>query len=112
MRRTPIHIAILAALALPAVAQAQQSEAKTLDTMIVTGTRVADRTVAESQSPIDVITPEVLQATAEGGTTATIAARLFLSEGTVRNHISAAIGKLGVANRAEAVRTASENGWI
>ena len=64
MRRTPIHIAILAALALPVVAQAQQaSEAKTLDTMIVTGTRVADRTLAESQSPIDVITPEALQAT-------------------------------------------------
>ena len=64
MRRTPIHVAILAALALPVVAQAQQaSEAKTLDTMIVTGTRVADRTLAESQSPIDVITPEALQAT-------------------------------------------------
>ena len=41
-----------------------------------------------------------------------IAGRLFLSEGTVRNHVSAAIGKLGVANRAEAVRTASDNGWI
>ncbi len=64
MRRTPIHIAIMAALLLPAAAHAQQSsEAKTLDTMIVTGTRVADRTLAESQSPIDVITPEVLQAT-------------------------------------------------
>ena len=43
---------------------------------------------------------------------AVIAGRLFLSEGTVRNHVSAAIGKLGVANRAEAVRTASDNGWI
>jgi two-component system response regulator DesR len=54
----------------------------------------------------------VLQAAAAGGSTAAIAARLFLSEGTVRNHVSAAIGKLGVGNRAEAVRSASDNGWI
>ena len=60
MRRSTIHLAILAALA-PGLVQAQDT--KTLDTMIVTGTRVSDRTVAESQSPIDVITPEVLQAT-------------------------------------------------
>ncbi|WP_147505769.1 TonB-dependent receptor plug domain-containing protein, partial [Acinetobacter baumannii] len=49
----------------PFVAAAQQAgtAANTLDTVIVTGTRVADRTVADSQSPIDIITPEVLQST-------------------------------------------------
>ena len=50
-------------------AQAQQSEApasRTLDTVIVTGTRVAERTVAQSQSPIDIITPEALAATGTG----------------------------------------------
>ena len=35
-----------------------------------------------------------------------------LSEGTVRNHLSAAMGKLGAATRAEAVRVATENGWL
>jgi two-component system response regulator DesR len=43
---------------------------------------------------------------------ATVAGRLFLSEGTVRNHLSAAIGKTGAANRAEAVRIAEESGWL
>jgi two-component system response regulator DesR len=43
---------------------------------------------------------------------AVIARRLFLSEGTVRNHLSAAIGKTGAANRAEAARIADGNGWL
>ncbi|HWU70926.1 MAG TPA: TonB-dependent receptor, partial [Pseudoxanthomonas sp.] len=62
---SPLAAAILLSLASPAFAQdAPKAEgAKTLDTLIVTGTHVADRTVAESQSPIDIITPEALQAT-------------------------------------------------
>ena len=62
---SPLTFAISLALVAPAVS-AQESapaEARTLDTLIVTGTRVSDRTVAESQSPIDIITPEALQAT-------------------------------------------------
>ena len=43
---------------------------------------------------------------------AVIAGRLFLSSGTVRNHLSSAIGKTGAANRAEAVRLADGNGWL
>ena len=59
-----VAIAIaLGASTLPALAQ---TAANTLDTVIVTGTRVADRTVAESQSPIDIITPEALQSTGTG----------------------------------------------
>ncbi|WP_222565719.1 TonB-dependent receptor plug domain-containing protein [Novilysobacter antarcticus] len=63
-RRLPLAIAL--AIAAP-VAFAQTApaskDATTLDQIIVTGTRVSDRTVAESQSPIDIITPEILQAT-------------------------------------------------
>jgi two-component system, NarL family, response regulator DesR len=43
---------------------------------------------------------------------AEIAARLFLSEGTVRNHLSSAIQKLGARNRIEAVRIAERNGRL
>ena len=41
-----------------------------------------------------------------------LAAVLHLSEGTVRNHLSAAIGKTGARTRAEAVRIASDHGWL
>ena len=61
---SPLAAAIfLALVASPVLAQETPEEAKTLDTLIVTGTRVADRTVAESQAPIDIITSEALQAT-------------------------------------------------
>src|SRR5690606_26219011 len=66
MTRRPLVVALLAALATPAaLAQSSQDTegARALDTAIVTGTRVSDRTVAESQSPIDIITPETLEAT-------------------------------------------------
>ncbi|RXD68116.1 TonB-dependent receptor, partial [Xanthomonas perforans] len=53
---------VAALLASPALAQTA-APANTLDTVIVTGTRVSDRTVAESQSPIDIISAESLQAT-------------------------------------------------
>ena len=67
MIRHPLSAALLVALAAPA-AFAQSTPdtsgtANTLDTIIVTGTRVSDRTVAESQSPIDIITAEALTAT-------------------------------------------------
>ncbi|WP_425472153.1 TonB-dependent receptor plug domain-containing protein [Thermomonas fusca] len=64
-RITPLALALSSLLAAtPALAQQQaDKDARTLDTLIVTGTRVADRTVAESQSPIDILTPETLEAT-------------------------------------------------
>lgn len=64
--RKPSSLAVAIFLALaasPALAQEPPEEAKTLDTLIVTGTRVTDRTVAESSSPIDIISPETLEAT-------------------------------------------------
>ena len=41
-----------------------------------------------------------------------IARALHLSAGTVRNHLSSAIGKTGTANRTEAVAVAARNGWL
>ncbi len=62
--RHPLVAAIaLALLASPALAQENRQDARTLDTLIITGTRVADRTVAESTAPIDILTPEILQST-------------------------------------------------
>jgi len=61
-----LALAVAIALGLPVASAFAQSSAQTLDTVIVTGTRVADRTVAESQSPIDIITPEALSATGTG----------------------------------------------
>ncbi|MEL1265986.1 TonB-dependent receptor [Pseudoxanthomonas putridarboris] len=67
MNRKPSPLAFAVALALSAptafAQQASPSDAQTLDTLIVTGTRVADRTVAESTAPIDIITPAVLEST-------------------------------------------------
>ena len=67
--RRPLVVAVLAVLGTPAFAQqaapapAASEQVRTLDNVVVTGTRVADRTVAESLAPIDVITPETLQST-------------------------------------------------
>ncbi|WP_313494001.1 TonB-dependent receptor [Stenotrophomonas sp.] len=68
MNRTSSTLAVAIAIVLgaPALPAFAQTAANTLDTVIVTGTRVADRTVAESQSPIDIITPEALQSTGTG----------------------------------------------
>ena len=54
----------------------------------------------------------MLLAAQDGSSVAAIAAKLFLSEGTVRNHLSSAIGKTGAHNRAEAVIAARGNGWL
>lgn len=54
----------------------------------------------------------VLRLAGEGVKSADIAERLHLSQGTVRNYLSEAIGKLGAANRIEAYRTARARGWL
>ncbi|WP_405486215.1 response regulator [Streptomyces sp. NBC_00096] len=55
---------------------------------------------------------DVLSASVDGATVADIAAKLHLSESTVRNYLSAAIGKTGTRNRMEAVRAARRQGWL
>jgi two-component system response regulator DesR len=54
----------------------------------------------------------VLVAARSGGSVADIARQVELSEGTVRNHLSSAIGKTMARNRADAVRIADEYGWL
>ncbi len=55
---------------------------------------------------------QVLRLAGEGLSTAAIAQQIHLSEGTVRNYLSEAIGKLGAANRTEAARLARKQGWL
>ena len=55
---------------------------------------------------------QVLRLAGEGQSASEIAAQLNLSHGTVRNYLSEAIGKLGVANRIEAYRLARQKGWL
>jgi two-component system response regulator DesR len=54
----------------------------------------------------------VLRAAADGASVGEVASALFLSSGTVRNRLSAAIGKTNARNRADAARIARENGWL
>lgn len=54
----------------------------------------------------------VLRLSAEGLPASAIGVRLGLTDGTVRNYLSEAIGKLGAANRVEAVRIARDKGWL
>nr|WP_221333791.1 response regulator transcription factor [Nocardia transvalensis] len=73
---------------------------------------LATETLTAGTSPLTPREREVLAAAADGATAGAIAERLHLSEGTVRNHLSAAIGKTGTRTRAEAVRTAERLGWL
>lgn len=83
----------------------------------MTGQRTVDPALAlnalsEGNNPLTEREREVLTASTEVGTIAEIADRLSLSEGTVRNHLSAAIQKVGARNRAEAARLAEDKGWL
>ena len=83
----------------------------------IAGERVVDPQLAaqaltEGDTPLSSRETEVLAASADGSSVALVAKRLFLSEGTVRNHLSAAIQKLNARNRAEAARIAEEKGWL
>lgn len=53
-----------------------------------------------------------LRAARDGGSVGDIARSVLLSEGTVRNHLSATIGKTAARNHGDAVRFAEENGWL
>jgi two-component system, NarL family, response regulator DesR len=84
---------------------------------VAAGLRVVDpalaaESLAAGTSPLTERETQVLRAARDGGTAADLAAALHLSEGTVRNHLSSAIGKTGARTRAEAVRLAEANGWL
>ena len=81
------------------------------------GERVVDpalaaAALAEGVSPLTARETEVLSAARGHAAISDLAASLHLSSGTVRNHLSAAIQKLGARNRAEAVQIAERKGWL
>lgn len=84
---------------------------------ITAGDRVVDPNLAltalsEGENPLTQREREVLAIALDGASNADIAERLVLSEGTVRNHLSTAIQKLGAHNRVEAARLAEAKGWL
>ncbi len=84
---------------------------------VARGERVVDPTLAAATlaggaSPLTGRERDVLVAARDGATVGDIAGKLFLSEGTVRNYLSAAIAKTGVRNRIEAIHVADERGWL
>lgn len=84
---------------------------------ILTGEQVVDPNLAadalrSGPSPLTPRERDVLAAATDGSTISDISSRLYLSESTVRNYLSAAIGKTGARNRIEAAHTAQHNGWL
>jgi two-component system response regulator DesR len=64
------------------------------------------------EDPLNERERQVLRLAGDGLSAGDIADRLHLSQGTVRNYLSEAIGKLGVGNRIEAARLARQKGWL
>lgn len=84
---------------------------------VAAGERVIDRRLVLKalevpDSPLSPREAEVLRLYAEGAGPSEIAAALFLSYGTVRNYLAAAVTKLGARNRVDAVHIATEAGWL
>jgi two-component system response regulator DesR len=98
----------------------KDAPADTLATAIRTvhagGRAIAPELALENRAgPADPLTErerQVLRLAGEGSSTAEIARRIHLSEGTVRNYLSEAISKLGAGNRIEACRLARDAGWL
>jgi two-component system, NarL family, response regulator DesR len=84
---------------------------------VASGMRVVDpalaaESLASGASPLTQRETEVLRVAQKGGTINEIARALHLSEGTVRNHLSSAIGKTGARNRSDAAGVAAAQGWL
>ena len=84
---------------------------------VMAGERVVDPELAlaalsDGANPLTIRERDVLTAGRDGASIAAIASQLALSEGTVRNHLSAIIQKLGVHNRVEATHLAEQKGWL
>lgn len=73
---------------------------------------LAAEAIAAGDSPLTAREADLLALAADGMPIGEIAARTALAVGTVRNHLSAAVTKLGVSNRHEAARVARSKGWI
>jgi two-component system response regulator DesR len=84
---------------------------------VLTGKRVVDPALAAAAlaagpNPLTDRERDVLRAADDGTTVADIARQLYLAPSTVRNYLSAAIGKTSARNRIEAALTARRNGWL
>ncbi|MDX3631199.1 response regulator transcription factor [Streptomyces europaeiscabiei] len=84
---------------------------------VLTGETVVDPALAAAglsagPNPLTAHERDTLNASADGAAVADVAARLHLSESTVRNHLASAIGKTGTRNRMEAMREARRQGWL
>jgi two-component system response regulator DesR len=73
---------------------------------------LAAAALSAGPSPLTARERDVLNASVDGATVSDIAGKLHLSESTVRNYLSSAIGKTGTRNRMEAVRSARQQGWL
>ncbi|MGI9185396.1 MAG: response regulator [Solirubrobacteraceae bacterium] len=73
---------------------------------------LAAAALSQGPSPLTPREHEILAASREYATVADLAAALFLSAGTVRNHLSSVMHKLDARNRAEAIRRAEQHGWL
>jgi two-component system response regulator DesR len=84
---------------------------------VAAGQRVLDPELALTawdlaDNPLTPREIEVLRLTGGGAEAPEIAAQLFLTAGTVRNHLTAIVAKLSARNRTDAVRIAQEAGWL
>lgn len=79
---------------------------------IVVDPALSAQALASGPDPLSDRERDVLARSSDGATDADIASQLHLSERTVRNYISGAIGKLGARNRAEALSIARRSGWV
>jgi two-component system, NarL family, response regulator DesR len=84
---------------------------------VIRGERVIDpdliaAAVEIGESPLTARETDVLRAARQGSTTEDMAAVLALSPATVRNYLSNAISKVGARNRMDAIRIASDAGWL
>lgn len=84
---------------------------------VMAGQRVVDpalaaEALAAGESPLTARERDVLAVARSGAAVAEIAAKLYLSEGTVRNYLSAAIAKTSARNRFDALRVAEDRGWL
>lgn len=84
---------------------------------VAAGLRVVDPDLAAESltggpNPLTERESQVLRVALTGATVATIAAQVHLTQGTVRNHLSAAIGKTGTRTRVEAAQVAQQQGWL
>ncbi|UAL43345.1 response regulator transcription factor [Shewanella inventionis] len=83
---------------------------------VMAGKRVIDPELAFSAigelDPLNDKERRALRLASEGLSTADIASKLFIAEGTVRNYLSEAINKLNASNRIDAARIAKQKGWL